>query len=134
MRPVVLSVEDDDAAFHLLEIAFEEIHFQPELHRTVNGQEALDFLHRSVQDSDGRRPDLVLLNLNLPKVNGVEVLAAIQTNRLLAPIPVIVFTSSNLDEDRARCLALGARDFVTKPTTYDGFVHAVSGMCAMLPA
>ncbi len=122
---VVLAVEDDDSAYHLLKLAFREANNDAILLRTVDGQQALDFLRRRTPFENAPRPDLVLLNLNLPKLNGIEVLEIIKADALLNEIPVVVFTSSALDEDRARCLALGARDFVTKPLDFERLIVAV---------
>jgi CheY-like chemotaxis protein len=127
--PVVVSVEDDDAAFSLIRAAFDELRFDLDLLRVENGEQALAFLNRSDEYRDAPRPSLVLLNMNLPRVSGPEVLAAMQASNVLRCIPAVVFCSSSLDADRARCLALGARDFIEKPTTYAAFVDAVRCAC-----
>lgn len=130
----VLSVEDDDAAFHLLEIAFHES--QPAIHliRVSDGEEALAFLARRGAFHDAPRPDLVLLNMNLPKKSGLEVLAEVAATESLRSIPIVVFTSSTLQSERARCLALGAQDFLTKPANFDGLIDAVNSACARASA
>ena len=127
---VVLSVEDDDAAFHLLKTAFEEGAPAVELVRVLDGDEALSFLARRSPFKNAPRPSLVLLNINLPKKSGLEVLSEIAANDSLRSIPVVVFTSSSLQAERARCLALGAQDFMTKPASFDGLVEAVRSVCA----
>jgi CheY-like chemotaxis protein len=127
---VVLSVEDNDITFYLLGKAFAEIYPPLQLRRVSDGEEAMAFLERAGPYSDAPRPDLVLLNLDLPKKSGREVLAAMQASDSLRSIPVVVFTSSALDKDRAQCLALGAQDFITKPSSYEGLITAVKSACA----
>ena len=131
---VVLNIEDDDAAYYLLEIAFREVLGSARLYRAIDGYEALDFLQRSGRFADAPRPDLILCNLNLPRMDGLEVLAAIKANRLLSSISVAVFTSSALDADRANCMALGAKAFMTKSPDFDSFVHQVRSACALVAA
>ena len=116
---VVLAVEDDDAAYHLLAIALREVSPPLVLCRTADGQQAVRFLHQLHPFEEAPRPNLILLNRNLPKMSGIEVLAVINASASLRSIPVVVLTSSALDDDRVRCLALGARNFVTKPVDFD---------------
>jgi CheY-like chemotaxis protein len=78
------------------------------------------------------KPDLMLLNLNLPKRTGFEVLEEMKENGLAESIPAVVFSSSSLDADKARCLALGAKSFHTKPCTYDDYMTHVQSFCRML--
>lgn len=120
---IVLSIEDDDAAFGLLEIAFKEAG-QATLYRAVDGEAGLQFLRRLSPYNDAPRPHLVLLNLNMPRVDGFQVLEAVQGDPMLKDIPVVVFSSSTLDADRARCLALGAKHFRSKPDDLDELLHA----------
>lgn len=127
---LVLSVEDDDAAFHLLKTAFEEGAPAVDLVRVLDGDEALKFLERRGRFQNAPRPDLVLLNINLPKKSGFEVLTEVAANDSLRSIPVVVFTSSSLQAEKARCMALGAQDFLTKPASFDGLLEAVRSVCA----
>lgn len=128
-RRIVLSVEDDDAAFHLLKVAFEESQPAIELIRASDGEEALAFIQQQGRFENAPRPDLVLMNLNLPKKSGVEVLAEIAANPSLRSIPVVVFTSSSLHAERAKCMALGAQDFITKPLSFDELINVVGAAC-----
>ncbi len=130
----VLSVEDDDAAFQLLKIAFTESQAAVHLIRVSDGEEAIAFLERRGTFHDAPRPDLVLLNMNLPKKSGLEVLAEVAASESLRSIPIVVFTASSLQSERARCMALGARDFVTKPANFDGLIDAVKSACARASA
>jgi CheY-like chemotaxis protein len=127
---IVLSVEDDDNAYRMLEIAFGELNVDIELHRAADGEEALSKLRRMEPFAEAPRPDLILLNLNLPKKSGMEVLAAIRSDESLKEIPTVVFSSSALDSDRAKCLALGARDYITKPLSFDGLLQVVKKACS----
>jgi len=135
MGLIVLSVEDDDAAFYVIRMAFEELPLPVQLLRAKNGTEALALLHKRVnRDSDSQIPDLVLLDLNLPGLSGLEVLSAIKADRKLAPIPVVVFSSSFLDQDRKNSFALGAKQYITKPDTFDGVVQALKTACSSISA
>jgi CheY-like chemotaxis protein len=132
--PVMLYVEDEDAAVFLLETAIKEMKIDVQLHRASNGEDALAFLNQSGPYRDAPRPDVVLLDLNLPRKGGLEVLSEIQSNETLRDLAVIVFTSSSLATDRKKSLALGAQEYITKPSSFDGFLTAVKAVCAYLPA
>jgi two-component system response regulator len=121
----VLYVEDDDAAFLLVQITIEEAGLPVELHRASDGEKALAFLQRAGPYRDAPRPELILLDLNTPKKNGFEVLREIKASESLHSIPVIIFSSSSLAADRNTSFALGAEDFVTKPNSLDLFIEAV---------
>jgi CheY-like chemotaxis protein len=97
------------------------------------GDEALAFLNRTGSYRNAPRPDLVLLDLNLPRKGGLEVLSEIQERDGLRNLPVIVFTSSSLATDRKKSLALGAQEYITKPSSFDGFLNAIRSVCAYLP-
>src|SRR5256885_15501782 len=131
--PVMLYVEDEDAAVFLLETALKEMNIDVELHRVSNGEDALAFLNRSGVYREAPRPDLVLLDLNLPRKGGLEVLSEIQGNETLRDLSVVVFTSSSLATDRKKSLALGAQEYITKPSSFDGFLTAIRTVCAYLP-
>lgn len=131
---VLLYVEDEDAAVFLLETALREAGIQVQLYRVSDGEQALAFLRGSGAYARAPKPDLILLDLNLPRKNGLEVLSEMQGDELLRHNNVIVFTSSSLSADRRRSLALGAQEYITKPSSFDGFVEAVKTACARLPA
>ena len=130
----MLYVEDEDAAVFLLETALKEMKIDVELRRVSNGEDALAFLNQSGPYRDAPRPDLVLLDLNLPRKGGLEVLAEVQSKETLRDLAVIVFSSSSLATDRKKSLALGAQEYITKPSSFDGFLTAVKTVCAYLPA
>jgi CheY-like chemotaxis protein len=125
----VLSVEDDDATEYVLENAFAEVDPSIRLERVSNGEEALAFLNKLPPFHYASRPNLILLDLQLPRENGLDVLAAIEADEALRSVPVIVFSSSSLESHRAQCLALGAKDYIEKPATYDGVIDAVRSAC-----
>lgn len=131
---MMLYVEDEDAAVFLLETALKEAKIEVELRRVANGEEALAFLNRTGAYHDAPRPDLILLDLNLPRKGGLEVLSEIQGSEALRNLSVIVFTSSSLANDRRRSLALGAQEYITKPSSFDGFLAAIKTVCTYLPA
>ena len=134
MGLVVLSVEDDDAAFYVIRAAFDELPLSIQLFRAKDGPEALAMLHnQALQRSALQRPDLILLDLNLPGISGLDVLASIRADQELASIPVVVFSSSFLDQDRKKSFALGAQQYITKPDTFDGVVQALKKACSVIP-
>ena len=131
---VLLYVEDEDTAVFLLETALKEAKIDVDLYRVSDGEQALSFLYHENAYEEAPRPGLVLLDLNLPRKNGLEVLAEMRRNEKLRGIPVIVFTSSSLPADMDRSIALGAQRYITKPATFDGFLDAVKTACSLLPA
>lgn len=129
-KRVVLSVEADDAAFKLLQTAFREAQPEVELLRAHDGEQALQFLHRASGHENAPRPDLILLNLDLPRKSGLEVLAGIAANESLRVIPVTIFTTSGLYREAAEARALGAHNFLAKPTSFSSLVEAVNSAWA----
>ncbi|MEV4253973.1 response regulator [Spirillospora sp. NPDC049652] len=95
------------------------------LHVVRDGAEALDFLYRRGDHAEAPRPDLVLLDLNLPKRDGREVLEEIKSDPELAAIPVVVLTTSSAEEDILRSYKLHANAYVTKPVDFDQFIAAI---------
>jgi two-component system response regulator len=126
---VLLSVEDSDAEFYIIKIAMKELEIPVQLCRVADGEQALWFLQKTHGYEIAPRPDLILLNVNLPKKDGFEILADIRANESLRSIPVIVFTSSALATERKKALTLGARDYISKPGTLDGLIDALRSLC-----
>ena len=126
---VLLYVEDEDAAVFLLETALKEADIDVALYRVADGDEALDFLKKTGAYQEMPSPDLVLLDLNLPRRTGLEVLSEMKQDAELRKLAVVVFTSSSLAVDKRRSLALGAQEYITKPASFDGFVKAVKSAC-----
>jgi two-component system, chemotaxis family, response regulator Rcp1 len=131
-QAVLLSIEDNDADYYLINLAVRETRMAIHLCRVSDGELALRFLHKSHGYEVAPRPDLILLDLNLPKRGGLEVLSDIQASECLRSIPVIVFTSSTLEADREKALALGAEEYILKPQTLEALVEAVSSVCGRL--
>jgi CheY-like chemotaxis protein len=121
----VLLVEDDPGDVLLVREAFAERRGEDRLAVVSDGVQALAFVRAEGDYADARRPDLVLLDLNLPRKNGREVLAEIKSDRDLATIPVVVLTTSEADEDILRSYELHANAYVTKPVDLDRFIAAV---------
>ncbi|WP_459546586.1 response regulator [Nocardia sp. X0981] len=121
----ILLVEDDPGDELMTREAFEDNRIGNTLHVAHDGQEALDFLYRNGMYADAPRPDLILLDLNLPKYDGRQVLEKIKADPDLAHIPVVVLTTSAAEEDILRSYKLHANAYVTKPVDLDQFVAAI---------
>jgi CheY-like chemotaxis protein len=126
----ILYVEDDDGAFFLARLTLKELIPEPQLLRACDGEQALAILQRVAPYQDAPRPDLILLDVNLPKKNGFEVLSDLKRSESLRTIPVVVFSTSRRQSDISASLALGARDYITKPSSFDLFVEALKSACA----
>jgi two-component system response regulator len=122
---VLLYVEDDDTAFMVMQLTLQEIEADIELHRATDGEQALAFVRKNKPHYNAPRPDLILLDLNLPKRSGLEVLAEMKSDESLRSIPVIMFSSSARAVDEHRSLELGAQEYVTKPSSLDIFVDTL---------
>ncbi|WP_367128921.1 response regulator [Saccharothrix sp. HUAS TT1] len=121
----VLLVEDDPGDALMTQEAFEHHKIRNLLHVVRDGVEALEFLRRQGPYEDAPRPGLILLDLNLPKMDGREVLAEIKADETLRPIPVVVLTTSEAEEDILRSYNLHANAYVTKPVDFDRFIEVV---------
>ncbi len=130
--PVLLYVEDEDAAAFLLETALEEAGIRVRLFRVADGEQALGFLHKRGPYVTAPTPDLVLLDLNLPRITGLQILAELKKYGDLSQIPVKVFTSSRLPADRKTAMELGAREYIVKPADLDEFMRVVRNACMPL--
>ncbi|TWF76967.1 response regulator receiver domain-containing protein [Pseudonocardia hierapolitana] len=120
----VLLVEDDPGDVLMTREAFEE-NLHNRLDVVTDGAAALDYLRRAQPYADAPRPDLILLDLNLPRRDGREVLQEIKADPDLRHIPVIVLTTSKAQEDVLRSYQLHANAYVTKPVDFDGFIEAI---------
>jgi CheY-like chemotaxis protein len=119
----LLIIEDNPGDVRLLEEVFRELAADVHLSVARDGAEALEAVHEAV--SGGRfKPDLILLDLNLPKVSGHEVLSRLKSNPLTARIPVIVFTSSKAESDVRRAYEAHVNAYLKKPSTLDGLLSA----------
>ncbi|MBI5106672.1 MAG: response regulator [Solirubrobacterales bacterium] len=121
----VLLVEDDPGDVLLIEEAFDDNKVHNNLHVVRDGEQALDFLLGQGAHAGAPRPDLVLLDLNLPRKDGREVLAEVKANEELRTIPIVVLTTSEAEEDVLRSYELHANAYVTKPVDFERFVSVV---------
>ena len=125
----ILLVEDNPNDVALTQRAFEKSHLANDLVVTGDGEEALDYLNhrgRYAALAPDEAPAIVLLDLKLPKIDGLEVLKALRAHPRLHLVPVIVLTSSNEDRDLACSYELGANSYIQKPVDFKAFVEAVT--------
>ncbi|ELY93548.1 response regulator receiver protein [Natrialba chahannaoensis JCM 10990] len=121
----ILLVEDNPGDVRLTKEAFKQGRIENDLHVVSDGTEALEFLHQRNDYEDVPRPDLILLDLNLPRTDGEEVLEELKGDSELRSIPVIVLTSSRAEEDVAKSYELHANAYLTKPVDPDEFIETV---------
>ena len=121
----ILLVEDDPGDVLMTQEAFLEHKVRNRLTVVSDGAEALSYLRREGQYADAVRPDLILLDLNLPRRDGREVLAEVKKDEELGRIPVVVLTTSAADEDILRSYQLHANAYVTKPVDFDRFIDVI---------
>lgn len=121
----ILLVEDDPGDVLITREAVEGSKFANNLNVVSNGEQALQYLRREAPYEDATRPGLILLDLNLPRLDGREVLAQIKQDPDLRRIPVVVLTTSSADEDIVRSYDLHANAYVTKPVDFDQFMSVV---------
>lgn len=124
----ILFVEDsiDDAALTIR--ALKKSGFTNKLHHVIDGAEALDFIYckgNYMTRSDKEFPKLILLDLKMPKVSGMQVLEKMKSDPIYKLIPIVMLTSSNEGPDIEKCFALGANSYIVKPVDSDNFFHAI---------
>ncbi len=124
----ILLVEDSPADILITREAFQDARLMNTIHVVEDGVKALEFLRREGTYASAPRPDLILLDLNLPRKNGREVLAEIKEHDEFKAIPVIVLTTSNADEDILNAYNLHANCYVIKPVGFDNFLKAVQSI------
>jgi CheY-like chemotaxis protein len=119
----ILQVEDDQDDIELMAQAFEDNGFRIRLYSIKQGDLVLPYL-----ESSSTIPDVILLDLNLPKMHGREVLKALKASSVFREIPVVILTTSSSAEDMDYCLALGADRYIPKPATIEGFRETVTAI------
>jgi CheY-like chemotaxis protein len=124
-----LLVEDDDNHAHLVMRSLARSPVTNQVYRVHNGEEALAFLRGAGVYARYPRPDVVLLDLNLPRLSGHEVLRDIKEDRDLQAIPVVVLTTSCAERDRERAYSFHANSYVVKPVDFDQFQQLVTDLC-----
>jgi CheY-like chemotaxis protein len=126
----ILLVEDNPNDVELILEALEEYHVANSIEVAVDGEEALDYLYRRGKFA-GRSPGnplLILLDLKLPKVDGLEVLKIIKTDNQLKLMPVVMLSSSSEEKDLLECYTLGVNAYVVKPVAFHDFIEAIKGL------
>ena len=128
-RPIeILLVEDNPGDVRLTVEGLKESKVRNNLHVARDGVEAMEFLHREGQHTSAVRPDLILLDLNLPRMDGREVLAEIKSDPKLKTIPVVVLTTSRAEHDVLRSYELQANCYITKPVDLEQFITVVKSI------
>ena len=127
----ILFVEDSSDDAELTLRALEKHHLVNKVHVARDGVEALDYVFRrgdyETRDKNSD-PKLILLDLRLPKINGLQVLKELKSNDQTKHIPVVILTSSTMESDRKACYSLGANSFITKPVDFENFMEVVSAL------
>jgi CheY-like chemotaxis protein len=121
----VLLVEDDPGDVLMTREAFEHYKIRNVLHVVTDGEQALQFLRRTGDYADAPRPGLILLDLNLPRLDGLEVLAELKADPVLKVIPVVILTTSQAQQDVLRSYALHANAYVSKPVDFERFMDVI---------
>jgi CheY-like chemotaxis protein len=121
----VLLVEDDPGDVLMTKEAFEHFKLRNVLHVVTDGEQALQFLRRTGGYADAPRPGLILLDLNLPRLDGLEVLAELKADPELKVIPVVILTTSQAQQDVLRSYALHANAYVSKPVDFETFMEVI---------
>ena len=123
---VILLAEDEPADAHLARAALSETRILADLQHVVDGREALEYLHRQGSKfADAPRPQLILLDLNMPRMDGREFLAILKKDPELCDIPVVILTTSEVERDIVASYNLGAAGYVTKPVDIKQFIAAI---------
>lgn len=121
----ILIVEDNEADLMIMREALLDTRLSVNLHTAANGEDAMKFLRRVGEHSTAPRPHLILLDLNMPRRNGHEVLEEIKSDRLLMRIPVVVLTTSQADDDISRAYAAHANCYIRKPVDFNNFCEVM---------
>jgi CheY-like chemotaxis protein len=128
-KPIIILFADDDKDDQLLvKDAFEDNRLANDLYFVDDGQELMDYLHRKGKYSDPQlspKPDLILLDLNMPKIDGRQALKEIKKDNMLKRIPIVILTTSKAEEDIVRSYNLGVNSYITKPVTLEGMVDTI---------
>lgn len=127
-RPTILVVEDNPGDLILIQKAFDSLPVRCHVSVVENGGQAMAYLRREGDYAGATRPNLVLLDLNVCRKDGREVLAEMKGHPVLCTIPVVVFTTSNLRSDIDYCYQLGANAFVTKPSELQEFTESIRSL------
>jgi len=119
----ILLVEDNEGDILLTKEAFADVNLRHHLSVARDGQEGLDFLQKVGKHADAPTPDLILLDLNMPRMKGTELLKIIKNDEKLQSIPVVVLSTSGADRDVSECYQLRANGYIKKPVDFDQFMQ-----------
>jgi CheY-like chemotaxis protein len=119
----ILIIEDNEPEQIIMKEAFKDAQIVHDFHMVKDGVEAMDFLKNEGGYQGAPRPDLVILDLNMPRKNGLEVLSEIKSDPKWAHLPVLVFSNSDYSRDICKCYSLGANAYLNKPVDFDTFVE-----------
>lgn len=129
----ILLIEDNIDHAELIRLSFKECGHPNTLHHVANGEEALDYLYRKNQFSDplqSPRPRVILLDLRLPKIDGLEVLQQIKNDKKLITIPVVVLSTSNAEADMLKSYDSLANSYIAKPVDFKDFLRMAKTICS----
>jgi len=126
--PLVLHVEDDDGDARIVVRSLAHSPYKVRIVRLISVPEALSMID-AIGDGSFERPMMILLDLGLPRGNGVDVLKAVKEAESLRDVPVVILTGSDKDEDRAACVEAGCDDFLVKPMDYTDLVRSMNDLC-----
>ena len=125
----ILIAEDDADDRFLLKAAFEENEYKDKLEFVENGVEMIEYLHKiATGGNEVLLPRFILLDLNMPKKDGREVLKEIKQNPNLNKIPIIIFSTTNNEQEMRRCYELGANSYITKPNSFESLIKTVAAL------
>jgi CheY-like chemotaxis protein len=126
---VLLHVEDEDAVAAIFRAALDASCLPITVRRVSNGEEALEYLRTAALSPTAERPDAVFLDLNMPKMDGWEVLAEMQADQSLRSIPVVVLSTTSRSSEINRAFGLGARHYISKPSFFDDWISELKIAC-----
>ncbi len=124
-KPRILLVEDNPGDIRLTQEALKESNMDIHLDVVSDGEQALDFLMKRGKYTEAVRPHIILLDLNLPKKNGIEILKEVKVHESLKKIPIIVLTTSDADHDISKAYSLNANCYILKPVDFDDFAKVI---------
>ncbi|MFN8298698.1 MAG: response regulator [Chitinophagales bacterium] len=124
-KPRILLVEDNPGDIRLTQEALKESQMEIHLDVVSDGEQAIEFLTKRGKYAESHRPHIILLDLNLPKKNGIEVLKEVKANDSLKKIPIIVLTTSDADHDITKAYSLHANCYILKPVDFDDFARVI---------
>lgn len=124
-KPRILLVEDNPGDIRLTQEALKESNMDIHLDVVSDGEQAIDFLMKKGKYTEAVRPHIILLDLNLPKKNGIEILKEVKVHESLKKIPIIVLTTSDADHDISKAYSLNANCYILKPVDFDDFAKVI---------